>query len=253
MFWWILASGVFFVGVGVWILMFPGRKGGTNPHSKQQEVHDKYDPWQTRFEARKETRASLARTELADQTGKEARAVTDTIVQETEAVRAQVDKDLTPARMSREEELAQQQHELAIATNKINLYLMGKAQQQDVDLPTFLEIKKRLELDKLELDKQWREAEQSLKAGFIYALQGHQHLSLLTEYIGKLYDRAEELRRLGKDRELALIEEHISFMEGDFRGRQRLLQGADGQNIQGSNQNPQHSGSVIGAVEADSE
>jgi ribosomal protein L39E len=253
LYWLALLFGLICVGVGVWWLMFPGKGGPSDSHSKRGEVHDKYAPSQTRFEATKETKASLARTGLLQQTAEEARAVTDTIAQNTEAIKAQFDQDTAPIRLQREEEALRIQHEVLEAGADLNLYLMAKAKEQNVDLPTFLELRKRLELDKLELDKQWRETEQALKGGFIYQLQAHQHLSLLTEYIGKLYDRAEQLRTQGKDRELALIEEHISFMEGDFRGRQRLLQGAEQTDVQGGDSNPQPQGSVIGTVETDTE
>lgn len=252
-YWIALPVGLICVGVGIWWLMFPGKGGPSDSHSKRREVHDKYAPSQTRFEATKETKAALARTGLLQQTAEEARAVTDTIAQDTEAVKAQFDHDSAPARLQREEETLRIQHEVFKAGADLNLYLMAQAKEQNVDLPTFLELRKKLELDKLELDKQWREAEQALKGGFIYQLQAHQHLSLLTEYIGKLYDRAEQLRTQGKDRELALIEEHISFMEGDFRGRQRLLQGAEQTDAQGSNANPQPQGSYLGTMEGDTE
>jgi hypothetical protein len=118
-------------------------------------------------------------------------------------------------------------HEEAKLASEIRIQLTHLAIKAGQDLGTYQEIQRKTELDRLELTKQWETAQQKLKAGFIYQLQAQQHLSLLTEYIGSLYDRAKTLKKERKYRELELIEEHIAFMEGDFRGRQRLLQAGE--------------------------
>lgn len=244
--WFLIIAGLGLIGFVVYMLMFPSRREASGYHQRMERIQGKHSPEQTRFEARKETKAAAARTEEATQLGAEARAVSDMIKQRAEAEANQFGREAAASRFRRHEQLEQANHALT-------LHLTNAALSQGVDIPTLIEFRRRAELDRLELEKQWKEAEQALKAGFIYQLQAHQHLSLLTEYIGGLYTRAKILQAEGKDRELQLIEEHIAFMEGDFRERQRLLQGSQQSNAQGSRQNPQAPGSIIGTVETDTE
>jgi len=131
---------------------------------------------------------------------------------------------------------AERQTQLIDFENRQKLLLI--AGSKNLDVGTYLELERKAEMDRLELQKQWQELQDALKAGFIYELRAHQHLNLVTEYIGGLYTRAEQLKEAGKDREYNLIEEHIAFMEGDFRGRQRLLLSSQQEDLQGSDENP---------------
>lgn len=163
---------------------------------------------------------------------------------------------LSQCRVEAEEQMAfesrVQQHHESIARSKLSLQLIEQASRQGMSVETLSEVRRKLELDRLELDRQWQEAEQQLKAGFIFQLQAHQHLALVTEYIGKLYDRAEQLSRDNKSRELKLVEEHIAFMEADFRERQKgLLQSVDRKEISRGGQGTEPSGDSGPSVETD--
>lgn len=120
--------------------------------------------------------------------------------------------------------------------------LLRNATSKGWNVETYLELEKAAELNRLQLEQEWSSAEQDLRAGFIYEMKQHQHLFLMTEYIGGLYDKAKLLQEQGKDREYKLIEDHIEFMEGDFSAKQRLLQTNSGQDTEGSDQDTDSDG-----------
>ena len=249
--WVYIIVGLLFVGFALYLLMFPGKKSDVDPNSKLKQIQEKHSPEQTRFEARKEAKAATARTEELKAINAETVQLIETINQEKNLEATQFIKKHYPAKQTRDEEMEISNHQVLLAQNELTTHLIGGAKEKDLDMPSYVEWQKKLLMDRADLDKQWAEAEQQLKAGFIFQLQAHQHLALMTEYIGKLYDRAEELQAKGKNRELNLIEEHISFMEGDFRERQRLLQAANGKEIQGSDEGSNASGNSGAAMEAE--
>lgn len=237
------------------------KKNPSTPEDRQQKLQDeKYSPDMNRFAARKETKAAAARTEVAKQINLEANAVTgmkheqtNLINAETLKQQAELTQDAQAERFRRQLDVERAQHQTWLQENELTQNLLTEASEQKVDMLTYLELKKKVEMDRLELQKQWQEAENALKAGFIFQLQAHQHLALMTEYIGKLYDRAQELKLNGKDREYRLIEEHIEFMEGDFRGRQRLLQTDNREEVRGGDEDTEPSGNGGPTVSAEPE
>lgn len=216
--------------------------------SQAKDIKSGYSTSMGRIAAKHQRDNSIIRIETANTKRDEITAVIGMHEKEFEA---QHKVEHLQNNLRRSEEQADSQHELLLAQNELTVHLLGSAKGNNLDLPSYVEWQKKLALDKADLDKQWVEAEQQLKAGFIYQLQAHQHLALMTEYIGRLYDRAEELREKGKQRELDLIEEHISFMEEDFRGRQRLLQAANRQELQGSDEDTKLEGDGRETVEAE--
>ncbi|HKS28735.1 MAG TPA: hypothetical protein VJS44_12990 [Pyrinomonadaceae bacterium] len=195
-------------------------------------------------------------TDIFEADTRRKQAQQQSIVADTGIKQAKIDQDELDEITRRKKELDEAAHlkevarleaerireEEAKQAAEIRMQLAQLAIKEGQDLGTYQEIQRKTELDRLELEKQWQEAQHKLKAGFIYQLQAHQHLSLMTEYIGGLYDRARKLEEEGKDRELKLIEEHIAFMEGDFRERQRLLQAANQQELRGSDSDTQLGG-----------
>jgi hypothetical protein len=116
------------------------------------------------------------------------------------------------------------------ATVELQLKLMKEAEAMGLDLMSYLELKKKMELDKLELDRNWKEWEQDIKGANTAQLEEHQHLELLAGYIEKLYDKSDQLRQKGNLRGHKLMEEYIATLEKDFRERQaRLTQTENGQ------------------------
>jgi hypothetical protein len=140
------------------------------------------------------------------------------------------------------------QHELSLMDERLmteqvhgqlDRQLMRAASNRGVDVPTLMLFEKTLELDRLELEKQWREAEQeinaalfseSIKRSMASGLTPHPHLDTLRQYINSLYKQAES----ATGREKSLLEKHIKFMEGDFNARQKLIQADNRGRIQGS-------------------
>jgi len=235
--WILIIVGASLVGFALYVWIFVYEKDSGSVQDRADLVSRKYTPEMNRFQARKETKAAEARTELGDQLSKEAAAVIEVNNRQTQAETCEFIRQENWSRLRRMLELETAEHRTALLQNALTNTLIGEAAQRNLDVATYLELQKKTEMNRLDLDQQWAEAEQQLKAGFIFQLQGHQHLALMTEYIGKLYDRAEVLRVKGKDREYRLIEEHIEFMEGDFRDRQkRLLQTNYEEDVSGSNE-----------------
>lgn len=151
--------------------------------------------------------------------------------------------------MQHEFDQRKMQHELSLmderlmteqAKGQLDRQLTRAASSRGVDVVTLMLFERTLELDRMELEKQWALAEQSINAALIAhqvksavaaGLTPHQHLQTLREYINSLYQQSETTT----DREKALLEKHIKFMESDFSARQRLIQADTRGKLQGSN------------------
>ena len=181
--------------------------------------------------AKKEKIKSEARTNLINQLNIEADGY---------AVKTQKEAEAEMARVQQETSIVENktiQKELVARQELIDLSL-----EQGWDVATYLDVQKMIAVDKLTAKKQWEETEQSMKAGFVYQMKEQQHLLLMTDYINGLYEKSRNLEKEGKEREFKLIEEHIKFMEGDFRDKQRLLQANNGQEFQGSDEDTDDEG-----------
>jgi hypothetical protein len=223
--WIFIIVGLILFGIVMYLWLTVYNKKPQTPAERIEEIyHDKYSTEMNRFAAHKEAKVATARADLLG-----------ALNQETEQLAVKEQRIA-------EGKLANAQRQTEIQALEAHQILIAKALEKDWDTATYLEMEKLAETNRLTLEKEWRQAEQQLKAGFIYQLQAHQHLSLMTEYIGGLYDRAKRLEAEGKDREKNLIEEHIAFMEEDFRGRQRLLQTSEQKELQGSDENTDDSG-----------
>jgi hypothetical protein len=230
--WWLIVVGavILIVAVYLWVTGYQS----DNEEDRATKLEGKYSTKMGRFAARKEAKAAHARTNLSTQVTAEIGALASRTDAHRQVKVAEFNIAHDEERLQQGLDVERSRNQVLLDQNQLTRQLIGEASLKRIDVATYLELQKKIEFDRLELDKQWREAENQLKAGFIYQLQAHQHLALMTEYIGKLYDRAHDLQAQGKTREHALIEEHIAFMEGDFRGRQRLLQAAEQEDIQGS-------------------
>ncbi len=220
---WLLVIGA---GIGIYLLLRTFEKDSGDVIQRSEDIASNYSTKMRPTAAKHEMNKSQHRSMAAMTLNGEVNAVSELNNSKQAAQKSAYDLTHTLERLDRDEELKRAQHNLEVQ-------LIGEASQKKLDVASYTEVQRKYELDRLELDKNWQQAEQALKAGFIYQLQAQQHLALITEYIGGLYNRAEKLKAEGKQRELDLVEEHIEFMEQDFRGRQRLLQAADGEAIQG--------------------
>jgi hypothetical protein len=141
------------------------------------------------------------------------------------------------------------QHELSLmderlmteqAKGRLDRQLIHAAANRGVDVQTFVLFERTLELDRMELEKQWALAQQDIKAAIVSnqiksalssSLTPHQHLDTLRSYINSLYQQAES----STGREKTLLEKHIKFMEGDFNARQKAIQADNRQQLRGGN------------------
>jgi len=150
-------------------------------------------------------------------------------------------------RLKELQELAQtlaDQYALKRADSRQKLSITNAA--ADMALPTkeYAEVTAKIEMDKAELKKMEREAELNLKGAFIYELSEYQQLYLLLDYIKGLYGDAEKSQGQAK----AMVEEHIKFMEENFRERQRLLQIDARDNLRGGDEDTEYRGDAEPAI-----
>lgn len=249
--WFLIIVGVLLVGFVVYAVMFTYPRGSGDAQDRAKALNEKYSTDMNRFAAMKETKASSARRDLIGTLGEEMSAAIGASEVQRRAETSAFDDAHNLERLNWNLEIERGSYQTLLDQNALTRQLIGKAASKDMDVATYLELEKKVQFDRLELDKQWQEAEQQLKAGFIFQLQAYQHLALMTEYIGKLYDRAKQLQAEGKDREYKLIEEHIEFMEGDFRGRQkRLVQTLEQENVQRGDENTDAGGDGTETIQA---
>ncbi len=224
--WLFVIVGLLFVLGGIVALLTLFDKKPQSQSERIEEVYDnKISTDINPVAAKVQTIASKARTVLSNQINIEADSYNVKIQKENDAKLAEVERKTLIT-----------EHQTTQSEFEAKQFLISKALEKSWDVGTYLEMEKAAETNRLELKKQWETAEQSLKAGFIYQLKAQQHLLLLTEYISGLYDKSREYKKKRKDRELKLIEEHITFMEDDFRGRQRLLQTSEQNILEGSDE-----------------
>lgn len=213
----LIGIGILIVVGGMYVLLTLFRPDSKSPKERREQIHaEKISADMNRFAAQKEQTASAARTALSEQLNLESDSY--------------LHKEIKDAEM----EVAFSQHRTTILETEARGELIKKAFTKGWDIDTYLELEKASELNRLELEKEWKSAEQSLKGGFIVQMESQQKLYLMTEYIGGLYEKAKLLLEQGKDREHQLIEQHIAFMEKDFHAKQRLLQTANGENAEGN-------------------
>lgn len=228
---------------------------------RSDRLRQKYSTEMNRLAAGKEAKASLARTEAATQLNEETKAVLKFVDRQTELIgkESALEKVFESHQMSwesaqMEHEHRKAMHQSSLLNETLNQKLIGVASEKGMDVATLVEVRKKYELDRLELDRQWKEAEHKLRAGFIYQLQGHQHLDLLKTYLFSKYEERKSLadgNDPAKEDKLNLLNEHIKRMEHDFRERQRLISAGDGQEVRGGDQNTEPGGDAKSPVEAD--
>lgn len=161
--WILIIVGVLLAGFAIYMLMFPGHK---SPASKTEAIKVKGHPNQTRYEARKETKASLARGEaLAAQanefvlTNEPTRLEMEGRVGEAEAE----NKILVSTKAS--------QHEMDTAT-------YGQKKLSEIELETArqlsgIKIGEHEELKKIDLDARWKEILQDSNAADLALIGDH--------------------------------------------------------------------------------
>lgn len=244
-----IGIGIILIVVCIYLWMHLYEKSSTNNQERISKLQsEKYDPNMTRFAAKKETAASIPRTETATQVGTEARAVKDMIVQQTEALQAQFTLDNAVNNLNREEELKQATHISTVDSLNLQRLLIQNAGQKGMDVTVYLEVLKTRELNKAEVEKIEQQAVAELRAGFIYQLKEYQKLTMLREVLDALYERAYQIES-GKEpealkrRKLVQVEKDIKLHEEDADGRRkRLLSAFDGQETEGSNEDSDDSG-----------
>lgn len=241
--WIVLLIGAVIVAVAIHRLMFPGRRGEADFQDRIGRVQEKHSPEQTRFEARKETKAAVARTEEAIQLGAESRAVKDMTVQQAELEEAEIHRAHIPQRMRRQQEAEEAVHVTTVLDLQLRQHLTKLAMQEGVSVDVLMSFIQKEKLDDLELKKLAQEAKIKIEAGLIYQLRSFQQVLLIGRSIDMLLEDIDQIERDSKksdtlkQRMIAEREDDIEFLrEKRHVERQRLLQADNGQNNQGSDE-----------------
>jgi hypothetical protein len=142
---------------------------------------------------------------------------------------------------------AREAHDATEATHMVNMNLLSKALEMNMDSLTYLEVQKKQHFDRLDLEKQWGEIEHKLKGAFIYAERERQYIELHKELIFKLYEERKLLEgtnALAKDEKLNFMNEWIKGEERVFNERAGLLQASTQKDSGGSGKNSDFPGDI---------
>ena len=230
---WVLVTvGLVLIVIAIYYL----NRGPRGIREQVTSIQSNYDVSKGRVVSWFRRKQSESRTKLAKQAAEEATATTTlstaTESSETAVVTAQHTLTNTTPRLDEVREREAIQHRQVLAITQ-------EATAMRLDNLTYLEVRKKIELDTVDINRQWEELQQKLRAGFIYQQKDYQYLQMHREYLFALYDQRKQIGKAkdpAKKEKLALLEEHIGFMESNFRERQRLLQAGNGEDASGSDQ-----------------
>lgn len=248
--WVLIIFGILFIAGGVIYRLYFYEKSSKDPRDQIRNLQERYDPNITRTVAVKEADQSSVRTGLVKQFNAEVEAVTGMLNKRTEGEVVAFRNEHIGDQLKREEEFKHQQHLHDVDNLMLQRNLVSFAQDQGMDVSTYLEVLKTRALNSVEMQRIEDEAKAQLKAGFIYQLKDYQHISMLRGALDDLYERSWQIET-GKEpepvrqRKLAQIEEDIRLHEEDIGARRkRLLQASNGEEAQGSNQDSDSPGNA---------
>jgi predicted transcriptional regulator len=235
--WILIIVGVLLIGVAVYFYMFPGRKGHSSPQERINALHDKSHPNQTRYEARKEAGASIARTEELQALAGEAEATIHMVSQQTQLENVEFHHEHQPQQLEERRRL-----ESAQMTNQEQF--VNKATELGID-PVILslteqsqiEVNKARQLAEIDIERRWKEIVQDLDAADLLHLSEQQLINKLTGYYEELLRKKHEIE-IGADPEpvknalLARYDKNIKSLEGRIDDRQdRLVLSENGKEV----------------------
>jgi len=188
----------------------------------------KFSTDMNRFAALRQVKSSSKRTELANQLSVETTSVSELGAAQTKVIAAEDNVRNAPDRLQEARQREQADHRNIIAAT-------DEATKLALSVPTYEEIKKKQELDRLDLERRWIEIDQDLKAGFVFAQKEYQYLQMFRQYLNGLYVERKQLEAQtgpARDDQVKLLNKHIRAMEKDFGQQQkRLLQAPAQKNL----------------------
>ena len=227
--WWLIAVGTILIFIALYLL---GTSGPKDVRERAKSLEDRYDinlPWWLAIWRR--LGAGL-RIELLGRIKEENVAQMSVLTTESEIQRVELESGFAVDRTeeARKVEIATHSNVLAITDEatkrKVSPLMLDQIRGKEEE--SKIKIEEHQELARIDLEKRWKEIEQDLKAGFVYAQKEYQYLQLFKQYLFGLYEERkliEGSESLAKDDQLRLLNTHIRAMERDFREQQkRLLQ-----------------------------
>ena len=235
--WILIIVGVLLIGTAIYFYMFPGRKGHSSPQERINALHDKSNPNQTRYEARKETGASIARTEELQALAGEAEATVHMVSQQTQLENVEFHHEHQIQQLTERRQLESTQNEneqkftlkaTELGTNPIILSEQQRSQ---------IEVDKARQLAEIDIERRWKEIVQDLDAADLLHLSEQQLINKLTGYYEELLRKKHEIE-IGADPEpvknalLARYDKNIQSLEGRIDDRQdRLVLSENGKEV----------------------
>jgi hypothetical protein len=218
-------SAIILILSGYSLLRPKGPEGLPDRIEALPDKHDTNLPWWLAWMRKK---ASNQRTELLIKIHAEQAAISAMIAHEAQMAKIHAENRYMPTRMANA-------HALESSVHQVNMNVAQKALENDTDIPGIIEIRKKQEFEKLEIERRWKEIEQDLRSSFIFAQKEYQYLQMFREYLNGLYEDRQRIRSSNdpaKDDKLRLLNSHIESMEQDFGEQQkRLLQASQRQNL----------------------
>lgn len=211
------------------------RQDSGDIHEVRAGLLGKISIWMGRWGARKETTASLARTEAAEQLNLETTARIQLAEQETIIDDLDYAKSLKPEMREMELEGLRKNHIVQMATAENKLLLAQAANEKVLTVDAYIKEREREFQDRADIEKEMLLLQARIRAGIVAKnLPVQQQIHLLTEELKGLY-REVYLIKTGNDSEevrgriVGTLESRIATLEENLNGtQQRLLQSHHG-------------------------
>ena len=219
---------------------------------------DKYSSLMGTLAAWRERRAATARAGTLTAVNEEAKQITETIIQRTANETARITEGHNSQRL-------QEMIEKASADHSLGMLLTDLAKNNNLDVPTYLEVQKKILLDEQERINQSNRAADAIKLGVIAEmLKDHQQMTQVQLLIDNHLLAIAELSRgfyngkpIDPEASQKMIESRqkdIEAWEANKNGlRQRLLQAGNGEDTGGNDPYSDTGRNTGETVEADKE
>jgi hypothetical protein len=231
----LLVLGIVLVVIGVlWLFYNPGVDVSPEEAIRDNQGRVKHRQWwlaswwqSLGVERRIRTRELLDR---------DSDSILATQLKEVDVVNAQValltarnNLSETPAQIVHTNQMVERKRTYEIAAYDLNDRLLADAASRAdgaVDVPTLMEMRKKQYQNQLDLEKDWQEKQNWIKAGIIYNNAAMQALAMKKELLFQMYKERKQLEASNdpaKDDQLMLLNESIAAHEAHFREELRLI------------------------------
>jgi hypothetical protein len=243
-------------GLSYWGFLYTWKQDTLSASQEMERLHSKSSPNMNRFVARKETKASAARTDLGRQLVEEGKVVINKVDQQLELQRKESERKYFDRRMEELRQAETAANETIVAKNYYEQNLMNEAASYGRTVETDqrlkieagqaqIEIEKIKQLKYVEDESRWKLIQQDLDAANRAELTPYELIQILTEgHLFKMMERYDEIQRTErspwvKEQKLQRLKKNIDKLQEIIDDKQaRLLPDQDRPQVNGTEQTP---------------